>query len=99
MQPASPTLKKIFADTLRREAGDSAPLLAWPLACGSATAAKTNALSYADGVLTIEVADAGWRQELQSLVARYVAALNQLGAQRVDSIKFVAARQDEPSSR
>ncbi len=90
MQSASSTLKKIFADTLRRGAGENAALLAWPLACGSATAAKTNAVSYADGVLTIEVADASWREQLQSLVPRYVAALNQLSAQRVESIKFVA---------
>ena len=96
MNHASSTLKKIFADTLRRGAGDSAALLAWPLACGSATAAKTSALCYADGVLTIEVADAGWRQQLQSLVPRYVAALNQLSAQPVNNIKFVAARPGEP---
>jgi hypothetical protein len=101
MRHASSTLKKIFADTLRREGGDSAPLLAWPLACGSATAAKTNALSYAEGLLTVEVSDPGWRQQLPSLVPRYLVALNQISTQRVDSIKFVApdSPNDPPAKR
>ncbi len=99
MQHARSILHKIFAETLRREGGDSAPLLAWPLACGSATAAKTNAVSYAEGVLTVEVADAGWRQQLPSLVPRYLAALNQISTQPVDSIKFVAANPRDRSSR
>ncbi len=58
MQHARSTLKKILADTLRRE-GDNAPVLAWPLVCGARIAEKTNAIGYADGVLTVEVADAG----------------------------------------
>jgi hypothetical protein len=99
MQPASQTLKKIFADTLRRREGEDTVLLAWPLACGSATAAKTNAISYADGVLTIEVADAEWRQQLQSFERQYLAALKQISAQRVDAIQFVIKSQDERRSR
>ncbi|HEY5176123.1 MAG TPA: DUF721 domain-containing protein [Terriglobales bacterium] len=99
MRHASSTLKKIFADTLRREGGDSAPLLAWPLVCGSATAAKTNALSYAEGVLTIEVSDATWRQQLQSFERQYLAALKQISAQPVNAIKFVVRNQTERRSR
>jgi len=90
MQHAAPTLKKIFADTLRRGGSDQSPLLAWPLACGSRVAEKTSAVSCADRVLTIEVADAVWRQQLESLAPQYLAALNQISAQRVESIKFVA---------
>src|ERR1700690_3543613 len=52
MQRAGSTLKKIFADTLR-PVGDDAPLLAWPLACGSQIADKTSAVSYGDGGLTV----------------------------------------------
>jgi predicted nucleic acid-binding Zn ribbon protein len=99
MRHASSTLKKIFADTLRREGGDNAPLLAWPLVCGSATAAKTNALSYAEGVLTIEVSDATWRQQLQSFERQYLAALKQISAQPVNAIKFVVRNQTARRSR
>ena len=40
MHHARSTLKKIFTDNLRREGGDDAPLLAWPLACGATIADK-----------------------------------------------------------
>ncbi len=89
MQHASSTLKKIFADTLRKEAGDAAALLAWPLACGSKLAEKTNAIGYADGVLTVEVPDATWQQQLQGLERQYLAALRPISAQAVSAIKFV----------
>ena len=99
MHHARQTLHKIFADTLRREGGDDAPLLAWPLACGSKVAEKTSAIGYADGVLTVEVPDATWQQQLQGFNRQYVAALRQISAQPVDAIKFVATNQTERQSR
>ena len=56
MQHASSTLRKIFSETLRRE-GSAAPMLAWPLACGTKTADRTQAISFAEGILTIAVPD------------------------------------------
>jgi len=97
MQHAGSTLKKIFADTLRREAGDDAPLLAWPLACGAKVAEKTSAIGYADGVLTVEVPDAAWQQQLQGLNRQYLAALKQISAQPVNAIKFVVRHQSARS--
>jgi len=99
MQPAGPTLKKIFADTLRREAGDDAPLLAWPLACGGNVAAKTAPISYENGVLTVEVLDATWQQQLQGLHHQYLAALKPISAQPVNAIKFVVKGRPERLSR
>jgi predicted nucleic acid-binding Zn ribbon protein len=99
MRHASSTLKKIFADTLRRDAGDDAPLLAWPLVCGSKVAEKTSAIGYADGVLTVEVPDATWQQQLHSLNPQYLAALKQISAQPVNAIKFVVRNQAERPSR
>jgi predicted nucleic acid-binding Zn ribbon protein len=99
MQPASSTLKKIFADTLRRGGGDDAPLLAWPLACGSKVAEKTSAIGYADGVLTVEVPDVAWQGQLQSFERQYLSALKQISAQPVNAIKFVIGNQDERPSR
>ena len=95
MQPAGPTLKKIFAETLRREAGDDAPLLAWPLACGAKIAAKTAAISYADGVLTVEVSDANWQHQLQGLHYQYLAALKPISTQPVNTINFVVKGRSE----
>ncbi|HUI83476.1 MAG TPA: DUF721 domain-containing protein [Candidatus Binatia bacterium] len=92
MQHAGKTLKKIFADIVRRE-GEGGPLLAWPLACGGKIAERTTALSFADGVLTVAVPDEAWRQQLQSFGAQYLAALSQLTPERVNRIQFVAATQ------
>jgi hypothetical protein len=94
MQHARSTLRKIFSDALRRE-GASAPLLAWPLACGATTAARANAVAFAEGVLTVEVPDKTWRQQLQSFGPRYLAALNQISAEPVSRIDFVIAGQSQ----
>jgi hypothetical protein len=37
----------------------------------------------------VEVADAGWRNELQSLAPKYVATINRYVAQKVLRIEFV----------
>ncbi len=95
MQHAGSTLKKIFADTVRREAGEDAALMAWPLACGAKVAEKTSAVGYADGVLTVEVPDATWQQQLQGFERQYLAALRPISAQAVNAIKFVAKNQNE----
>ena len=89
MKHAGTTLKKIFAETLRQQAGDDAPLLAWPLACGAKVAEKTSAIGYAEGVLTVEVPDATWRQQLQDFTNQYLAALKPISTQPVSAIKFV----------
>ena len=95
MQPANPTLKKIFADTLRRGGAVEAPPLAWPLACGAKVAEKTSAIGYADGVLTVEVPDATWQLQLEGFSRQYLSALRQISGQPVDAIKFVAKNPSE----
>ncbi len=99
MQHASSTLKKIFAETLRQQAGDDAPLLAWPLACGAKIAEKTSAIGYADEVLTVEVPDATWQHQLQGLQHQYLSALKPLSTQPVSAIKFVVKGRPQRSSR
>ncbi len=87
MQHARLTLTKLFKEALRRQGAD-APLLAWPLACGSKTAERAKALSFANGVLTISVPDENWRQQLQSFAPQYLAALNQVTPETVNKIDF-----------
>ena len=95
MEPAGAGLEKIVVDSLRRVPKGEAPLLAWPLVCGSKVAEKTSAIGYAEGVLTVEVPDATWQQQLHGLSRQYVAALKQLSAQPVNAIKFVVRSQTE----
>jgi len=92
MQPVGNGLDRVVARALRKASGDEVPLLAWPLACGSAVAQRTRALDYADGVLRVEVPDTGWRRELQALAPTYVAIINRYVAERVSRVEFVVAR-------
>ena len=83
----APTLEKVVANGLRR--APDAPLLAWPLACGSAVAARTRALGFTRGILQVEVPDAGWRAELQHFAPQYLAVMNRYVAGNVARIEFV----------
>ncbi len=91
MQHARGTLKKIFTQNVCAKAGDEAPLLAWPVACGGAVAANTQALSFVDGTLVVAVPDAVWRSQLQFMSQQYLAGLNQIAGKTVRSISFVVA--------
>jgi predicted nucleic acid-binding Zn ribbon protein len=93
MQHARATLQKIFADKVCRQAGEEAPLLAWPAVCGAAVAAKTRALSFADGVLVVAVPDVAWRNQLQAMAQQYLAGVQQLAGNQIHGISFVVAPQ------
>jgi hypothetical protein len=92
MEQAGAGLEKIVIGSLRHVPPAEAPLLAWPLVCGSAVAGRTRALEFANGVLRVEVPDAGWKREMQSLAPRYLATLNRYAGQRVERIEFVIQR-------
>lgn len=89
MEHAAAGLDKIVAQSLRLASAGDAPLLAWPVVCGSAVAKRTRAVTVQDGVLRVEVPDAGWKGELQSLAPRYVAAMQRYAPGMVRRIEFV----------
>jgi hypothetical protein len=89
VEQAGAGLEKIVAGSLRRVPPAEAPLLAWPLVCGSVVAARTRAMEFTNAVLRVEVPDAGWRREMQNLAPRYLATLNRYSGQKVDEIEFV----------
>ena len=64
-------------------------MLAWPLACGYAVSKRTRAVDFAQGILRVEVPDAGWRTELQVLAPRYLAVMNRYTSESVKRIEFV----------
>jgi hypothetical protein len=82
-------LEKVVMGSLRRVPQAEAPLLSWPLVCGSAVAERTRAVQFSNAVLRIEVPDAGWKREMQNLAPRYVAAMNRYAGQKVERIEFV----------
>jgi hypothetical protein len=85
-------LEQIVAQSLRQSPAKDAPLLAWPVVCGSAVADRTRPLTFENGVLRVQVADAGWKSELQSLAPRYVATINKYTPVVVSKIEFVIDR-------
>jgi hypothetical protein len=92
LEQAGSELEKIVARSLRQAPPAEAPLMAWPVVCGSAVAERTRALSFLDGVLQIAVSDAGWKAELQSLAPRYLASINRYTVEAVRRIEFVVTR-------
>jgi hypothetical protein len=82
-------LEKIVANSLRRSPLGQGPLLAWAVACGQAVAARTRAVEFAQGILRVEVPDAGWRAELQALAPQYLAVINRYVAESVKRVEFV----------
>jgi hypothetical protein len=92
MEQAGAGLEKIVIGSLRHVPPAEAPLMAWPLVCGSAVAGRTRALEFAGAVLRVEVPDAGWKREMQNLAPRYLATLNRYAGQKVERIEFVIQR-------
>ena len=82
-------LDKIVASSLRRAAAGTGPVLAWPLACGPKVAERTRALDFVEGILRVEVPDAGWRVQLRELAPRYLVAINRYVGECVKRIEFV----------
>jgi predicted nucleic acid-binding Zn ribbon protein len=89
MEHVGAGLEKLVATTLRRAPAGEGPLLAWPLACGHAVAERTRAVDFAQGILRVEVPDAGWRAELRELAPQYVAVINRYVGESVKRIEFV----------
>ena len=98
LQPAAAGLDKLVLQSLRKSPPAEAPLLAWPVACGSAVAARTRAIEFENGILRIEVPDAGWRRELQALAPRYLASLNRYLKGNITAVEFVVAGRKRAAS-
>src|SRR5215470_1948711 len=92
LEQAGSELEKIVARSLRQAPPAQAPLMAWPVVCGSAVAQRTRALSFLDGVLRVAVADEEWKAELQHLAPRYLATINRYTVEAVRKIEFVVTR-------
>lgn len=92
MQQAGAGLEKLVQGSLRRVPREQIPLLAWPLVCGSVVADRTRALDFSEAILYVEVPDAGWKREMQSLAAHYLASLNRYSAEKINRIEFVIRR-------
>jgi predicted nucleic acid-binding Zn ribbon protein len=94
LEHAAAGLEKIVAQSLRQALRAEGPLLAWPVVCGSVVAERTRAVGFEGGVLRVEVADAGWKAELQRLAPRYLAVINRYTTETVHRIEFIIVARD-----
>jgi len=97
LEPAGSGLEKIVARSLRQAPPLEAPLMAWPVVCGSAVAERTRALIFQDGVLRVAVPEERWKAELQALAPKYLAAINRYTIEAVRRIEFVVTQADHCS--
>lgn len=88
MEPIRSGLRNIVNEILRAQPPEEAVVLAWPLVCGSEVAARSRALSFADGILAVEVQDANWQSQLMSFAPRYVAVFAELMGPLVQRVQF-----------
>jgi hypothetical protein len=88
MEPIRSDLRNIMSEILRAQPPEEAVVLAWPLVCGSEVAARSRAVSFADGKLTVEVQNANWRSQLSSFGPRYVAVFAELMGPLVKRVQF-----------
>src|SRR5262245_26353202 len=88
MEPVRTGLRQIMQDLLRARPAEEAVTLVWPLVCGKEVAARTQALSFSEGCLTVAVADATWRNQLQSFASRYISGYEALLGPVVKEVKF-----------
>ena len=91
MERARDGLVKIVSEAIRRAPAPEQPLLAWPMVCGPAVAARTRALAFAAGTLEVEVPDAAWRGQLSEFAPRYRELFRDALGPLVERIEFVVA--------
>ena len=92
MEPVRTGLRNIMSELLRTRPTEEAVVMAWPLVCGKDVAAKTQAASFCDGVLIVDVPDTIWRAQLTAFTPRYVSGFNELLGPLVSEVKFKVSR-------
>ena len=88
MQPTRSQLNSLAAKILRDASPEDAVVLAWPLVCGSAVAARSRALGFYDNVLWVQVPDKGWQAQLADFGPQYSDRLSKITGQKVQSVCF-----------
>jgi predicted nucleic acid-binding Zn ribbon protein len=88
MEPVRTGLRNIMRDLLRSRPAEEAVVLAWPIVCGKEVAERARAASFKEGVLTVEVSDVAWREQLGSFGPRYVSGFNELLGPLVKEVRF-----------
>lgn len=86
-------MRELLRDNLRRslQAMKETDRLAasWPVVCGSAMAVHGEVVGYEDGVVSLEVSDPGWMQQMMSMQGQLSGELGRIAGIRVTGIHFM----------
>ncbi len=88
MQSTRNDVNSLAARVFKGAPAEEAVVLAWPLACGSAVAERTEAFSYQNGILRIRVPDRGWQSQLEDFSPQYKAKILSLTGVTVERIRY-----------
>lgn len=88
MQSTRNDVNSLAARVFKGAPAEEAVVLAWPLACGSAVAERTEAFSYQNGILQIRVPDRGWQSQLEDFSPQYKAKILSLTGVTVERIRY-----------
>ena len=99
MEPIRSGLRQIMSDFLKTQPPQDAPILAWPVVCGPEIAARTRALEFIDGLLTVEVLDNTWKHQLASFASRYISGFGELLGPVVKEVRFQTPAQTRLAAR
>ncbi|MEO6911400.1 MAG: DciA family protein [Edaphobacter sp.] len=72
---------------------------AWPVACGKAMATRGTVVGYADGVVLIEVVDAGWLRQMMSIQGQLAGEMGRIAGVTVRGIHFKVKNQNRGMTR
>ena len=93
------TMRDLLRKNLRRSLGALPEVdrlaAAWPVACGRALAEKGEIVSYAGGVVRVEVWNSVWVEQMRSMGAVLERELQRISGVRVDGIHFEVRRMGE----
>ena len=92
MQSTRNDVNSLAARVFKNAPAEEAVVLAWPLACGSAVAERTEAFSYQNGILRIRVPDRGWQSQLEDFSPQYKAKILSLTGVSVERIRYDLGR-------
>jgi len=81
-------LRGVLGRSLASMTAEDRIAAAWPVACGQRLAERTQILSFADGVLSVEVADTAWLKQMRSLSEKLKAELRSIAGVGVTDILF-----------
>ena len=92
MQSTRKDVNSLAARVLKDAPAEEAVVLAWPLACGSAVAGRTQAFSYQDGILRVRVPDRSWQSQLEDFSPHYKAKILSVTGISVECIRYDVGR-------